>query len=310
MNSAMHIPAADERAASSDEPVQVEIYRPGVIETLRDAWRHRRMALGLLRQTVSLRVPRMILGVWWVPIGIAFDIVVKAFVFGTVLSAPSTGDVPYLIFLGLGSMAWWLFHRGSLYSMKSFQAFRHFIVQFHFPLLLVPIAGVAAVFVAVGFYSIFLAIAFVVYWVIDGELYLNVSPMLLLAPVALAWLALFAAIIGVFTAPVYWRARDIRMVFRLFLPFWMFVTPIIYPLSKLSDVDPTIGTLAALNPLAPPVELLRVAALGSGGVPLYSWLSGIVVTIGLLFGALAFLNRYSLRLIGVPDEDDLEDDLA
>jgi lipopolysaccharide transport system permease protein len=304
----MHTPTAAERDASSAGPVQVEIYRPGVFEMLRDAWRHRRMAQGLLAQTVSLRMPNMILGVWWIPIGIVFDLVVKAFIFGTVLSAPSSGDVPYLIFLGLGSMAWWLFHRGSLYSMRSFQAFRHFIVQFHFPLLLIPIAGVASVFVHVGFYSIFLGIAFVAYWVTEGQLYLNLSPMLLLAPVALAWVALFASIIGVFTAPVYWRARDIRMVFRLLLPFWMFVTPIIYPLSKLSDVNPAIGTVAALNPLAPPVELLRLAVLGSGGVPLYSWLSGIAVTIGLLFGALAFLSRYSLRLIGVPSDEDMEED--
>jgi lipopolysaccharide transport system permease protein len=305
----MQVPTAAERAASS-AGAQIEIYRPGLAETLRDAWRHRQMARGLLAQTVSLRVPRMILGVWWIPIGIAFDIVVKAFVFGTVLSAPSTGDVPYLLFLGLGSMAWWLFHRGSLYSMRSFQAFRHFIVQFHFPLVLVPIAGVASVFVHVGFYALFLAIAFVGYFVIDGQLYLSLSPMLLLAPVALGWLALFAAIIGVFTAPVYWRARDIRMVFRLVLPFWMFVTPVIYPLSTMSAVSPTAETLAALNPLAPPVELLRVAVLGSGGVPLYSLLSAIGLTLGLLVGALAFLNRYSLRLIGVPDEDDLEEDLA
>src|SRR6185295_5835817 len=165
-------------------------YSPGMLESLREARRNLHVLGSFFRMVLGFDMTRTILGGWWIPITFFFDTFVKAFIFGGVLNAPSPTGIPYFLFLGAGNASWWLFHRGTLYSMKSFQRLRHFVTAFDFPLLFIPIVGVFQLTIALSISLAILFGGFVVFWIIDGTLYLNTSPALLLAPVSLAWIGL------------------------------------------------------------------------------------------------------------------------
>ncbi len=310
--------AFDEQAVDEEDllatgqvgAVSIELYRPSILESLREAWRYRSAGWALIRSSLDFSMGGTILGVWWIPIQFGFGTFVQSLIFGRVLKAPSPGGVPYFLFFSAGNALWYLFRRGTYMSMKSFHVMRKFIAGVDLPLLFIPFVGVAQAFIMWIFLAGFLAGGFVVYWFLDGTLYLNLSPEFFLAPLGLAWIVLLTASWGFFSAPIYWRARDIRYIYRMVLPFVMYVTPIIYPVSALPKGF--WQTVAGLNPLAAPIELFKLGLLGTGSIAPSSIASSLFFTVAFFLVGLWILNRYSLRLVGVAagyeDDDEDEDD--
>lgn len=296
---------SEQGPAPAPDRVTIRLHRPTLRGALRESWHNRAILAALVAQVVTMRVPRSILGVWWVPINLVFGSVAIAFIFGTILSVPSSTGVPYFIFATVGSMAWWILYRGTLFSMRSFHRFRHYVSTLSFPLLLVPFAGVAQLTLEIVFIAVFLGGVFAVFWGIDGELYLHFSPELLLVPAAVIWLVLFAAAIGLFTGPIYWRARDVRQIFRLALPFWMYVTPVVFPLESLSGA---LRVAATVNPATAPVELFKAGLIGTPLPPAYGIATGLGVTTVVLLLGLLFTNRFAPGLLAFASDDDSIDD--
>lgn len=294
----------EEAEAPATPVVELEPYHPSLVESLRDGWRHRRVLKDLSAQIALYQFRATMLGFWWIPIMVLFDTVGRAIIFGRILNVPSAYGIPYLLFLSVGTMAWWLFNRTLLYTLRSFARFRKIAIDLALPLAIIPVASMWQAAFEFGFFGLVLLGYFAVFWMLDGELYLNVSPELFLAPVGFVWLLLFVLGIGFFTGPTFMRARDIRFMIRIGLPFMMYVTPIIYPLSELGG---KLGLLASLNPLAAPVETVKLGMLGVGVLPWYSVLVSITTTAVLLVGGLLYLNRYGLRFLGVEAIDDDDD---
>jgi lipopolysaccharide transport system permease protein len=301
---------ADEHADDhANEALGRDVHWTPLRESLRQAWHCRHVVYGLSARYMTLRRPNFILGIWWFPIRLVFNSVALAFIFGRILSVPSAPGVPYFLYVTGGAMGWFLFERGTRRTMASFKEFRKELSTLSFPLILVPFASMAAFAVPLGFIVIFLAIVLIVYLGIDGTLYLELPEVFYLVPIGLAWLILAAVVVGLLTGPIFIRARDIRQLFRLMLPFLMFVTPIVYPIESLSG---TLQTLVLANPLTPPVLLFKQGLIGTAGPPAWSIVSGAAVTALFLLGSLWFTNRYgpaALLRAGAQAEED-EDVLA
>ena len=68
---------------------------------------------------------------------------------------------------------------------------------------------------------------------------------------------------------------------------WMYITPIVYPMSQLGDSG--LKTLLLVNPVTAPVEMLRYALLGQGAVmPGYLALSAAITVAVVLIGIMIF----------------------
>jgi lipopolysaccharide transport system permease protein len=84
------------------------------------------------------------------------------------------------------------------------------------------------------------------------------------------------------------RARDMRFVLRYVLGFWMYFTPVIYPLSM---VPPDLRWLAQLNPLTPPVELFKSGIL-PGTTHDWPWIAySVAVTLVVFAGGIWHFHR-------------------
>jgi lipopolysaccharide transport system permease protein len=292
-------PAPAARAA------QVRQSRETIPQSLRDAWRHRSLVPALGASVLNATVYRTMLGPAWIPIQVGVETIGPALIFGALLNLPSEDGIPYFLFLVVAMMAWRVFQRSLTFTMRSFHRYARLIRELSLPLPLVPVASTAQGVWEFLCYVVFVSGTLAFYGFRDGVNYLQLGPELVLAPIGIVWALLLAIGIGFFTAPIFMRARDVRFVLRLILPFWMYVTPVIYPLSEIGGGPARV--VALLNPMASVVELVKRGILGGGVLVPWAIAWSLAVTLVLLFAGLHFVNTRGARLIGISG-DDLDDD--
>ena len=126
------------------------------------------------------------------------------------------------------------------------------------------------------------------YWVRRGTPYLVAGPGLF-ASLGVAVLAVLMAVsIGLWTSVLAANTRDVRFTLGYVLELWMFVTPVIYPVSVVPE---RWRWLVSLNPAAPIVETFKWGLLGVGH-PRWMGLAGsAAVTIVILVSGLWYFGR-------------------
>jgi len=280
---------------------------PGIRALVRDAWRERRMAPQLGTRVLVKLIWGTKLGVWWLVLRPLMDTLGKALIFGALLGVTAPGGVPYFIYLLAGLIAWRLFDRLILYATRSFDFYRKVMTQIDFPLLLAPLSSAAFPVVEITVYiTIFLgAVAY--YSLLDGRLYLNLSAT---TPAALGGLAILVATgcgIGFWTSVLHGKARDVRLVMRYVTEFWLYLTPVVYPLTA---IPPAYQVIATINPVTAPVEMVKLGLLGLGDVRLYPTLWSIAFALLMVISGLWFFSREARRSVDVhgPGADEDEDE--
>jgi lipopolysaccharide transport system permease protein len=301
-----------ERARSElvEEPASAMLVERhlGPLEQVLAACRSWRVGRDLAGSVVrsQLSFDQMILGPWWIPIGVGLTVAGMTLIFGGVLGTPSIGDVPYLLFLLVGLLTWRVFDRSLMYTVRSFYRFRRLTQTLDIPLVLIPVAATAQGLLEWGAYLLLIVGVVVYYVVADGSLYVALGPELLLVPVSFVWALMLAWGVGSITGPIFMRARDVRILLRLVMPFLMLATPVVYPLTQLSGLPRSV---AEANPMAAIVETMRVGMFGIGGVSAWSYVVSVGVTAGTLIAGVTFLSRHGLHLIGasrLPAEEERE----
>lgn len=264
----------------------IEPRRAGPLARLREAW-----AARLLIQHFGLRLlhrhsERSLIGPAWILVGPLVPVLLGTAIFGGLLRAPSHG-LPYFFFYLVGTLAWSLFETGLTWVTRSLEVNRRIITRIYFPRLVLPVSGLVPALVEAAVYALLIVIAGLYYRVGTGRLYVELSPRLGVAVLALAVIAVFSLAVGLWTSVFQARSRDMRHALRYGMRFWFFVTPVIYPMDT---VAPRWRWLASLNPLGPLVETFRWGLLGVGAPdPAYLILS-LVLVAATLVGGLVFFD--------------------
>ena len=224
---------------------------------------------------------------------------------GGIFNVKAPNGMPYFLFTIVGMMGWQLFLTTMLLSSMSFLRLKSLVREINIPLLLIPIAGSVQALLRFFFLLTGYLIAVLYFWAHDGRIYMQLQPKYLLFSVSGLFLCLaFAWGLSLWTAPLTAHTRDVRMALRFILPFWMFVTPVLFPIEKLHGKTRLI---AELNPLSSPVEMAKVGMVGAGSVRLYAAIWSIA-TIALVFASgVWFVVRFGAWVIRREDEDEFEE---
>jgi lipopolysaccharide transport system permease protein len=165
---------------------------------------------------------------------------------------------------------------------------RGLLKQIYVPRLIMPIAMMTPAFLTFIIYLAVLAGAIAWYGVADGRMYLVVGPNLLWSAVAAVLAVLLAFAVSLWTSVPAMVARDVRFTLGYVLGFWVFLTPVMYPLSA---VPPEWRTWMLLNPMAPIVEAFKFGVLGIGTVePWQLAQSAGIILVTLVTGLLFFVR--------------------
>ena len=302
-------PHAEEVVDAPQDKIEILDYHPPLRQTLHEAWRHRRVLWQLSLASTMAYFRKYRLGPTWLLLQTFMGLIGYSLIFGGgVFNVQAPNGMPYFLFMMVGMMGWSLFQSTLTVAARSFLRLRSHIRDIHVPLVLVPIAGSAQALLRFSVTLIAYVITVVYFWIADGKFYAQLQPKYL----ALSVLGLFLCVmlawgISMWTAPLTAHTRDVRMVLKYVVPFWMFVTPVLYPIEHLRGKT---RLLAELNPLSSPVEMAKVGLVGAGSVRLYAalWSMGLIAAV---FGSgLWFMNRFGSRVVGLqPDLDDEDDEV-
>ncbi len=224
-----------------------------------------------------------ILGPLWFVIQPLVNTLIFTIIFGKVAKIPTDGIPPFLFYLS-GTVVWGYFSQCLVSTSNTFVSNAGIFGKVYFPRLTVPISAViiSGLHFLIQF-SIFAA--FYVYFWFQGS---DISPSrgVLLLPLVLLQMAVLGFGMGILISSLTTRYRDLTFAMTFGVQIWMYVTPVVYPLSQ---VPTQYRAVYALNPMVSIVELFRSGLLGVSSLePLHIVISVLVTCVVFLMGIVVF----------------------
>lgn len=238
-----------------------------------------------VKRSFKSQYKQTILGPLWFIINPLITSVLFTVVFGGIAKI-STDGVPQFLFYMAGNTAWSYFSSCITQTSTTFTANAAVFGKVYFPRLVMPISTV--IFAVLSFLiQLAMLIGFIIYFIAIGE---NVNPniYIYLLPVFVLHMAAMGLGFGIIISSLTTKYRDLSILVGFGVQLWMYITPIVYPISSLS---PRTKALIMLNPMAPIVNNFKYAFLGCGQMEWGYWGLSAIVTLIVLFIGLVIFNR-------------------
>lgn len=251
---------------------------------LKEVWRYRDLIWLNTKRSFTIQYKQTILGPAWLFISPIITSLIYAFVFGGI-AGMSTDGLPQILFY-LSGTAMWAFFSGCLKNnANTFTANAGLFGKVYFPRLTTPISNMMSAAIRFGIQFI-LVVIFLLYFSITGE----VSPnwwLFWIIPLVMLHLGVMGMGIGIIISSMTTKYRDLTVLVGFAVELVMYATPIVYPLSQLSEG--WMKTVIMINPVTMPIELYRYALLGVGTINwLYYAISIVFTLVVIVFGIMVF----------------------
>ena len=253
---------------------------------LRELWAKKYLIWLFIKRDITVQFKQTIFGMGWYFISPLFTMFMYIVVFGRVAGIP-TDDIPQPVFYLSGICLWEYFAECLTAVSGTFQTNANLFGKVYFPRLVSPVSVVVSKMFR---FSLQLATFVIVYlfFVFKG-VDLHPNWYLLLFPVLIFLIQCLALGLGLIVSSLTTKYRDLTNFFGVFVSLWMYATPIVYPLSYVTN--PTLHKIMLLNPMTAIIETFKYGAYGAGQ---FSWSAlgfSALVTFILLFIGIAMFNR-------------------
>jgi len=270
--------------AKSDYHIHISAQQPFLRLNLKEVWDYRDLIFLFTKRNFVVSYKQTILGPAWIFLTPLFSSIVQAFVFGGIAGIRTDG-VPQLLFYLTNNAIWAYFSTCLTGNAGTFTENAYVFGKVYFPRLTTPISNVLSSMIRFGVQMI-LVLLFMVWYLLQGAVHPN-WVMWLLIPVELLHLGLLGMGCGIIVSSLTTKYRDLTVLVDFGVSLWMYITPIVYPMSTLTV--PWMKTILLLNPVTMSVELLRAAILGVGNVQAgYYALSWAVTILVAVLGIMIF----------------------
>jgi lipopolysaccharide transport system permease protein len=246
--------------------------------TLREVWQFRRLLYIFIWRDLKVRYKHTVIGAAWNVIQPLGMMLVFTLVFG-ILFTLRTREVPYPLFVYPALLLWQFFSRGVTQAATCLEAFQPVLAKIYFPRIIAPLSFVIAALVDLAIASVTLLVLMFVY---------DVWPTwhLLAAPVFVGMALLLALGLGIWLSAVDAHYKDVRHTLGFLTQFWMFASPVVYPMSMVPD---HLLPFYMLNPMVGIIEGFRWSVTGRTNPPEIGML---LFSLGVGLAALYLGTRY------------------
>lgn len=210
-------------------------------------WSYRGFIKGSVRREFQARYRNSLLGAVWNVLNPLAMIFIYTVVFASVMRAKLPGvnsTFAYSIYLCAGTLAWGFFTEVLSRNQTIFLDNANLLKKINFPRIVLPSIVVLNAVVNFGI----VALLFIGFLLISGNfpgwVVLGAIPVLVLQTLLAVGLGLAIGVLNVFF-------RDVGQLFNIFLQFWFWLTPIVYPANILPEVAKPFVTY---NPMTPMVS--------------------------------------------------------
>ena len=251
-----------------------------------EIWRYRDMYVLFVLRTFRTAYKQTILGPLWFLITPVLSVIVYVAVFGGIANI-STDGVPPVLFYLLGISVWGYFASCLNSTSNSFVTNADIFGKVYFPRIIMPLVAVTTNLLSFAIQLAIFTVFYIYYAATGSDVTLHWQAVLL--PVYVLILAMMAVGFGMIISSVTTKYRDIQIVFAKIISLWVYITPVIYPLSMVTNEK--LHLAMSLNPVTPVMEAIKYSLLGQGQ---FSWLwlgYSVLMTGVLLFFGLILFNK-------------------
>ena len=250
---------------------------------LGDLWRYRDLVFLFVKRDFVTFYKQTILGPLWYIIQPVFNTIVFTVIFGKLAKIPTDGIPPFLFYLS-GTVVWGYFAQCLTSTSNTFVSNAQIFGKVYFPRMSVPTAIViTGIFQFIIQFAVFLGFYF--YFKLNGA-DVRISVLIFMLPLLLLQMAVLGLGMGILISSLTTKYRDLTFAMGFCVQLWMYLTPIVYPLSQVPE---RFRLVYVLNPMVSIVELFRAAFLGIGTVePVHIGISIAVTLIVFIAGVIMF----------------------
>ena len=232
----------------------------------KEIWRYRDMFLLFVARNFRTAYKQTILGPLWFIITPVLSVIVYVTVFGGIANIPTDGVPPMLFYL-LGIAVWGYFASCVSATSNSFVSNADIFGKVYFPRIIMPLVAVTTNLLSFAIQLAIFAVLYIYYVATGTELVIH-------------WqIVLFSSMTTTY--------RDLQIMLAKIMSLWVYITPVIYPLSMVSNEK--LNLAMSLNPVTPLMEAIKYSLLGQGQ---FSWLwlgySALFTLILLIIGLMLF----------------------
>ena len=252
---------------------------------LKEVWNYRDLIWLFTKRSFVVSYKQTILGPLWIFLNPLISSLIYAFVFGGIAGIPTDG-IPSILFYLLGNAAWIYFSTCVTQNATTFTSNAGVFGKVYFPRLTVPISNMISSIIHFGV-QFLLVLCFLVYYVITKQVFPNWWAWIFI-PLVLVHLGLLGLGVGIIVSSMTTKYRDLSVLVTFGVSLWMYLTPVVYPISQTSGI---MQTILMINPVTQPIELVRYAVLGNGTINLLWYGVSVALTFFVLIFGIMIFNK-------------------
>ena len=235
----------------------------------------------LVQRDIKTKYRRSVLGLLWTVMNPILMMTVLSIVFSYFFSR--YGDVEnFPVYLLCGQVIFNFFNESTSIAMGSIVHSGELIKKVYVPKYLFPITKV----MSSGVNLLSSMIALVIVMVATRS---RVTPTVLLAVFPLLYVLLFSTGVSLFLSAAAVSFRDLMHLYSVVTTAWMYLTPVIYPMSILDGAPKWAVFIINANPLTAFIKIFRAVVLDGVTAPWILHVQSIVwCVIALVVGSLVF----------------------
>ncbi|HEY0743792.1 MAG TPA: ABC transporter permease [Chryseosolibacter sp.] len=257
---------------------------------LQEVWTYRHLLLRLVRRDFLIHHQQTLLGPLWIVFQPIILLVMYMLIFERAVGLSTDGLSPALFYMS-GIILYNLF--AECFSGTSFTFIQNGTLfgKVYFPRLVIPLSIVVVNLIRFGIqFCIFMALMLVLE---PGEVIQYPYRWIPAMVFAIAITSLIGLGLGLIFSILTAKYRDLVNIIHLIVRVMMFATPIIYPLSIVSE---TFRFWMYLNPLSSLVEVFRYGFLGQGTFTSLQLMYSAVFALVLNLVGVMLFNKYGNKL--------------
>jgi lipopolysaccharide transport system permease protein len=238
-----------------------------VFKDIKEISKYKELLLSLALREIKVKYKQSVLGILWAVLQPLSMMVIFTIIFSYFMKVPSEG-VPYPIFSYTALLPWTFFATSLTFAVPSIVTNINLVTKIYFPREIFPIASVLAAFVNFCIAAVFFVAMLLFYRVPLTLNFFYLIPILILQVLFILGISFFASALNVYF-------RDIKYIIPLVVQLWMYLSPVIYPVSVVPE---RLKTIYMLNPMAAIIDGYRKIIL-QGAAPnlLYMGVASIVI---------------------------------
>jgi lipopolysaccharide transport system permease protein len=272
------------------------IIRPkkGIFDVdLKELWNYRDLIMLFVRRDFVALYKQTILGPLWFLIQPLLTTIMYSIIFARIANI-STAGLPPILFYMSGTVAWVYFSTSLTKTSDTFIQNAGIFGKVYFPRLSVPISIVISNLIQFLIQFCLLLLIMLIYGL--NGVQINPGIQALLIPVLLIILAGLGLGFGIIISSLTTKYRDLRQLITFGVQLWMYISPVVFPLSAIKG---KYRIIFLLNPLTGVIESFRTVLLGVGKLNfLHLGYSAIFMLVLLSFGIVLF-NRIERNFMDV-----------